>query len=84
MEEAISGAQYAIHAVPVQHSRVFLESVKVRVTKPLHQVLSCSSPANELLPVQIDLFKWTSPGMILQKEDEVIFRELLNCFWQIH
>ena len=29
MEQAISGAQYAIHAVPVQHSRVFLESIKV-------------------------------------------------------
>ena len=29
MVEAIAGAQYAIHAVPVQHSRVFLESIKV-------------------------------------------------------
>jgi len=29
MAEAIEGAQYAIHAVPVQHSRAFLESVKV-------------------------------------------------------
>lgn len=26
--EAIAGAQYAIHAVPVQHTRVFLESIK--------------------------------------------------------
>ncbi len=28
--EAITGAQYAIHAVPVQHSRKFLESIAVR------------------------------------------------------
>ena len=27
--EAIQGAQYAIHAVPVQHSRKFLESIAV-------------------------------------------------------
>ena len=33
MEEAIAGAQYAIHAVPVQHSRVFLESVKACTTQ---------------------------------------------------
>jgi glycerol-3-phosphate dehydrogenase (NAD+) len=26
--EAISGAQYAVHAVPVQHSRAFLTSIK--------------------------------------------------------
>jgi len=26
--EAISGAQYAVHAVPVQHTRAFLESIK--------------------------------------------------------
>ena len=30
LAEAISGAQYAIHAVPVQHSRKFLESIAVR------------------------------------------------------
>lgn len=28
--EAIAGAQYAIHAVPVQNSRAFLQGVKVR------------------------------------------------------
>lgn len=28
--EAIAGAQFAIHAVPVQHTRAFLESIKVR------------------------------------------------------
>ena len=28
--EAIKAAQYAIHAVPVQHSREFLQSIKVR------------------------------------------------------
>ncbi len=27
--EAIQGAQYAIHAVPVQHSRAFLKSIAV-------------------------------------------------------
>ena len=27
--EAIQGAQYAIHAVPVQHSRTFLQSIAV-------------------------------------------------------
>ena len=27
--EAIQGAQYAIHAVPVQHSRSFLQSIAV-------------------------------------------------------
>ncbi len=32
--EAIQGAQYAIHAVPVQHSRKFLESIAVS-THPL-------------------------------------------------
>lgn len=26
--EAIAGAQYAVHAVPVQHSRAFLSSIK--------------------------------------------------------
>jgi hypothetical protein len=29
--EAITGAQYAIHAVPVQHTRAFLSSIKVWV-----------------------------------------------------
>jgi hypothetical protein len=38
MAEAISGAQYAIHAVPVQHSRVFLESVKVSLS-PIAEML---------------------------------------------
>ena len=28
--EAIAGAQFAIHAVPVQHTRAFLQSIKVR------------------------------------------------------
>jgi glycerol-3-phosphate dehydrogenase (NAD+) len=28
--EAIDGAQYAVHAVPVQHSRAFLEGIKAR------------------------------------------------------
>lgn len=27
--QAIQGAQYAIHAVPVQHSRAFLKSIAV-------------------------------------------------------
>ena len=26
---AIAGAHYAVHALPVQHSRVFLQSIKV-------------------------------------------------------
>ena len=30
MAEAIADAQYAVHAVPVQHSRAFLSSIKVR------------------------------------------------------
>lgn len=29
--EAIAGAQFAIHAVPVQHTRVFLQGIKVRL-----------------------------------------------------
>ena len=29
MAQAIAGAQYAVHAVPVQHSRAFLTSIKV-------------------------------------------------------
>lgn len=29
--EAIAGAQFAIHAVPVQHTRVFLKGIKVRL-----------------------------------------------------
>ncbi len=28
--EAIAGARYAVHALPVQHSRAFLTSIKVR------------------------------------------------------
>ena len=30
--EAIAGARYAIHAVPVQHSREFLNNIKVKQT----------------------------------------------------
>jgi glycerol-3-phosphate dehydrogenase (NAD+) len=30
MAAAIAGAQYAVHAVPVQHSRAFLHSIRVR------------------------------------------------------
>lgn len=30
LAEAIQGAQYAVHAVPVQHSRAFLHSIKAR------------------------------------------------------
>jgi hypothetical protein len=29
--EAIAGAQFAIHAVPVQHTRAFLEGIKARM-----------------------------------------------------
>ena len=29
MAEAIAGASYAVHALPVQHSRVFLHAIKV-------------------------------------------------------
>lgn len=29
MAQAIAGAQYAVHAVPVQHSRAFLTSIRV-------------------------------------------------------
>ena len=29
--EACAGAQYAIHAVPVQHSRAFLHAIKVHI-----------------------------------------------------
>lgn len=41
--EAIAGAQYAIHAVPVQHTRAFLEGIKVRGGSGL-------SPCNISLP----------------------------------
>ena len=34
--EAIQGAQYAIHAVPVQHSRKFLESIAVSTPPSPH------------------------------------------------
>lgn len=29
MAEAIAGASFAVHALPVQHSRVFLQAIKV-------------------------------------------------------
>lgn len=35
--EAIQGAQYAIHAVPVQHSRAFLKSIAVSASGFLKQ-----------------------------------------------
>ena len=34
MAEAIAGARYAVHALPVQHSRVFLQAIKVLDTDP--------------------------------------------------
>ena len=40
--EAIQGAQYAIHAVPVQHSRKFLESIAVSIF-PTWRMLLCFS-----------------------------------------
>ncbi len=53
---ACAGAQYAIHAVPVQHSRAFLQGIRVRaacarpgcgrVGKPtLSDGLGCGGPA---------------------------------------
>ena len=36
MAQAIAGAQYAVHAVPVQHSRAFLTSVKVGSPHLMH------------------------------------------------
>jgi len=30
---ACAGAQYAIHAVPVQHSRAFLQGIRVRAAR---------------------------------------------------
>lgn len=34
--EAIAGARYAIHAVPVQHSREFLNNIKVMTNGPVY------------------------------------------------
>ena len=42
LEEAIDGAQYAIHAVPVQHSRKFLESIAVRTPASCPSVMQPS------------------------------------------
>lgn len=39
--EAIAGSQYAIHAVPVQHTRVFLESIK-DIIDPTMPIISVS------------------------------------------
>lgn len=36
MIEAIRDAQYAVHAVPVQHSRAFLHSIKVGTARDDH------------------------------------------------
>ena len=37
--EACAGAQYAIHAVPVQHSRAFLHAIKVHTAREEHSRL---------------------------------------------
>ena len=53
--EAIRGAQYAIHAVPVQHSRDFLHSIRVRLAwspvaaGALSHLQACAAPACMLL-----------------------------------
>ena len=39
--EAIQGAQYAIHAVPVQHSRTFLQSIAVSNQQSRAILMSC-------------------------------------------
>ena len=55
--EAIQGAQYAIHAVPVQHSRKFLESIAVSISPVLPcTVSSCSSSTWRYADVSV----WTS------------------------
>lgn len=41
MAEAIAGARYAIHALPVQHSRAFLTAIKVFVCS--HHFHTCQS-----------------------------------------
>lgn len=50
-QEAIEGAQYALHAVPVQHSREFLSSIAVR---PHSTSLHCPSalPTPVCMPVK--------------------------------
>lgn len=38
MAEAIAGASYAVHALPVQHSRLFLQAIKVSIADAAWQL----------------------------------------------
>ena len=58
--EAIQGAQYAIHAVPVQHSRKFLESIAVSISPALYCELMFSFKREKCRCLSLDSSKMLS------------------------
>ena len=61
MAEAISGARYAIHALPVQHSRAFLTAIKVTPPPLGHSVLSSQHSQFEFVFVG---YQWKSARFV--------------------
>ena len=59
--EAIDRAQYAIHAVPVQHSREFLSTIQVRQALSLAR---CTSVWQLCIWLDEELCKHASPGLM--------------------
>ncbi len=61
--EAIAGARYAVHALPVQHSRAFLTSIKVRACLvPICRSTQLGTDGHTLLAYPPPPFSVTCPS----------------------